>query len=139
MALLFEIRQRLSQGFSALWARYPNKNAKKDAQKAFGQVVTTPAIEDEVHRALDWQIRHWETLDWYQPPYLATYLRQERFRDEPPTPKRPTRSLAIVKGSTPEQTQQQDVTARIQCLISRGMDPEDAKQQVYRELGWIKE
>lgn len=89
MALFLQLRQKLSQGFHALWIRYPNKSAKKDAEKAFGQVVTTPEIEDEVHQALDWQIPHWQTLEWYHPPYLATYLRKERFRDEKP-PEKPT-------------------------------------------------
>jgi hypothetical protein len=137
MALLLQLTQKPAHGFSALWARYPNKNAKKDAQKAYGQVVTTPAIDEEVNAALDWQIPHWQTLDWYHPPYLATYLRKERFRDEPP--KTPTRNLAIVKGTTPEQTQAQDAVTRIAFLISRGMDREEAKRTVYLEMKWIKE
>ncbi len=87
MALLLQLSQKLAQGFSALWTRYPNKASKKDAEKAFGQVVTTPEIEDEIHQALDWQIPHWESMEWYHPPYLATYLRKERFRDEPPAAK----------------------------------------------------
>jgi hypothetical protein len=92
MALLLQMTQRLAHGFGVLWARYPNRSAKRDAEKAFTQVVTTPEIEDEVHQALDWQIPHWQTMDWYHPPYLATYLRKERFRDEKPIQKasRPT-------------------------------------------------
>lgn len=87
MALLLQLTQKLSQGFSAIWLRYPTKKARKDAEKAFNQVVTTPEIEAQIHTALDWQIPHWETLEWYHPPYLATYLRQERWTDEPPTTK----------------------------------------------------
>lgn len=138
MALLFQLKQKLSEGFVGLWKRYPNKSAKKDAQKAYGQVVTTPAIHEEVDSALDWQIPHWETLEWYHPPYLASYLRGERFKDQQPIPKTPTRNLAIVKGSTPEQVQQQDVIARIEFLIRRGTPPEEAKQIIYREMGWVK-
>ena len=138
MALLFQLTQKLSQGFSVLWSRYPNKSAKKDAQKAYGQVVTSPEIDAEVHRGLDWQIPHWQTLDWYHPPYLATYLRQERFRDEPPPPKKVTISPAIGRRLE-DAIKQQDAVSQIQFLISRGMSPEDAKRQVYRELGWIKE
>ena len=45
MALLLQISQKLSQGFSALWSRYPNKAAKKDAEKyfdiAFGSTAET--------------------------------------------------------------------------------------------------
>jgi hypothetical protein len=93
MALLFQLTQKLTQGFQALWVRYPNKSAKKDAEKAYGQVVTTPEIDAEVHEALDWQIPHWETMEWYHPPYLATYLRKQRFKDEPPPTKTPSRSF----------------------------------------------
>lgn len=89
MALLLQLSQKLAQGFHAVWVRYPNKSAKKDAEKAFNQVVKTPEIEDEIHAALDWQLPYWETLEWYHPPYLATYLRKERFRDEKP-PEKPT-------------------------------------------------
>lgn len=98
MALLLQLRQKLAQGFTVLWARYPNKSAKKDAEKAFHQVVTTPEIEAEVHDALNWQIPHWQTLEWYQPPYLATYLRKERFRDERPAPKTPTPNRATANA-----------------------------------------
>lgn len=135
MALLFELKQKLSQGFSVLWTRYPNKNGKKDAEKAFGQVVTTPEIEAEVHGALDWQIPYWQTMDWYSPPYLATYLRKERFRDERPTP---TPSRTTAKPPTVMAVQQLNARNRIHSLIATGMDPEQAKQQVYREMGWIK-
>jgi hypothetical protein len=136
MALLFKLTQTLSAGFSALWARYPNKNAKKDAEKAYGQVVTTPEIDAEVNQALDWQIPHWRTMEWYHPPYLATYLRKERFRDEKPTmtPNRP-----IAKAVIPMAAQQMDAAARIKSLIAAGVEPEEAKRQVYREMGWIKE
>lgn len=136
MALLFQLTQKLSQGFHALWARYPNKNAKRDAEKAFTQIVVTPEIEEEVHAALDWQIPHWLTQDWYHPPYLATYLRKERFRDEKPTTT-PSRSPAKVLP-TPMALQQMDAASRIKSLIQAGVSPEQAKEQVYRELGWRK-
>lgn len=84
MALLFKLTQTLAQGFQTLWKRYPNKNAKQDAEKAYNQVVTTPEIDEKIHKQLDWQIPYWESLEWYHPPYLATYLRKRRFEDEPP-------------------------------------------------------
>ena len=141
MALLFELTQKLSQGFSALWARYPLKKSKQDAEKAFGQVVKTPAIEEQIHAALDWQIPEWEAMDWYTPPLLGTYLRKERFTDEPTKPKAPTmtRSHATVRPFTTEAVTQRTAVSKIQALIQSGMDPEAAKRQVYLELGWIKE
>lgn len=135
MALLFKLAQTLSAGFQGFWARYPNKSSKKDAEKAFGQVVKTPEIEDEIHAALDWQIPHWQTLEWYQPPYAATYLRKERFRDEPPTP---TPSRPIAKAVPPMALQQMDAAAQIKALITSGMEPEAAKRQVYLAMGWVK-
>ena len=140
MALLLQLRQKLAQGFAALWVRYPNKSSKKDAEKAYGQVVTTAEIEEEVHAALDWQIPHWETLDWYRPPYLATYLRKERFRDEPPT-KTPSRPIVPpLKAVTSRQMSQQEAITRIQHLMHQeGKSREEAVRQVSIEQGWIKE
>ena len=80
--MALQLTQQSAHGFAGLWSRYPNKSSKKDAEKAYTQVVTTPEILAEVHANLDWQIPHWLTLEWYHPPYLATYLRKERFRDE---------------------------------------------------------
>lgn len=136
MALLFQLTQKLSQGFTALWNRYPNKSAKRDAEKAFGQVVISPQIEAEIHAALDWQLPHWQTMEWYHPPYLATYLRKERFRDERPTTT-PNRLPAKVLP-TPMAMQQLDARNRINSLVALGVDPEDAKLQVYKEMGWVK-
>ena len=39
MALLFQLTQKLAAGFQAFWDRYPRREAKKDATKAWGQVV----------------------------------------------------------------------------------------------------
>lgn len=85
--------QPVAHGFQAFYRRYPRHEARKDAEKAWGQIVKdNPTIIAQIHQALDWQIPHWETLTWYLPPLPATYLRQERFTDEPPKPtaNRPT-------------------------------------------------
>lgn len=76
-------------GFDELWQRYPNKSSRKDAQKAYTQLVTSPEREAEIHQALDWQLPHWKTMSWYHPPYLATYLRRERFKDAPQGAQKP--------------------------------------------------
>jgi hypothetical protein len=88
MALFAEFAQQVSQGFLALWSRYPNKNNKKGSEKLYNRVVT-PEIDAKIHRALDWQIPEWEALEWYTPPHLTTYINQERYEDEP-TPKKAT-------------------------------------------------
>lgn len=137
MALLFEQIQKLAHGFSAFWARYPNRKAKKDAAKAWDQVVTTPEIEEEIHHALDWQIPEWAAMTWYTPPLPATYLRNERWTDEPTKPK--TISPATVTRHVTMAEQQLDARNRIHSLIATGMSPEEAKDQVYRAIGWVKD
>ncbi len=97
MALLLQLTQKLAQGFVAFYSRYPRKEAKKDAIKAWGQVVNDdPAIEAQIHAALDWQIPHWESLDWYTPPLPASYLRGERFTDEQPAPPKPKTATVVL-------------------------------------------
>lgn len=135
MHLLLKLRQTVALGFAALWARYPNHNAKKDAEKAYGQVVTTPEIDAEVHKALDWQLPHWETLEWYHPPYLATYLRKERFRDpkpEPPKPKAPPLPAWQVRQMD-QVLEQAKKTAEVKRLIAEGMERSEAMDRVWNQ------
>jgi len=97
MALLLQLTQKLAQGFDFFWGRYPRREAKKDALKAWGQVVKDdPKIEAQIHTALDWQIPHWESLDWYTPPLPASYLRGERFTDEQPAPPKPKTAPVVL-------------------------------------------
>lgn len=138
MALLFQLTQKLSQGFSAFWARYPVRKAKQDAEKAWNQKVT-PEIEEEIHKALDWQIPEWEAMDWYTPPLPATYIRKERYTDQPTKPKPKTINPATVTRHVTMAEQQLDARNRIHSLIATGMEPEEAKDQVYRALGWRKD
>lgn len=136
MALLFELKQKLSQGFSAFWTRWPRKVAKLEAQKAWDQVVT-PEDEEAIHAALDWQVPILERRDPERIPHAATWLRGRRWDDEPPAPPKAPMPTNL-RPVTTAQTQQQDATSRIQTLIRGGMAPSDAKAQVYRELGWTK-
>lgn len=142
--MLFQIHQKLSQGFSALWARYPLKKAKQDAEKAFGQVVKTPEIEAQIHAALDWQIPEWEALDWYTPPLLGTYLRKGRYTDEPTKPTKPKTPKVTVSPTIgrrlDDHMKQQNINAQIQFLVrSQGLSLDEAKRKVYIEQGWIKD
>jgi hypothetical protein len=92
MALLFQLTQKLSQGFSEFWIRWPRKVARKEAEKAWNQEVTA---EDEpaIHAALDWQVPIFERRDPERIPHAATWIRGRRWDDEPPkttTASRPT-------------------------------------------------
>ena len=71
----------LEQGFAAFWAAYPKRKAKKDALKAWTDLRPTAALQAEILAALVWQ-----TVEWSNPLYTplpASYLRGERWTDEP--------------------------------------------------------
>jgi len=92
MALLFQLTQKLSQGFTAFWVRWPRKVAKVEAEKAWNQVVT-PEDEDAIQAALDWQVPIFERRDPERIPHAATWIRGRRWEDEQPQapkPKTPT-------------------------------------------------
>lgn len=135
MALLFQIAQTLSQGFQAFKARYPRREAWKDAEKAWGQVVKdNTETEHQIHAALDWQIPYWESLDWYTPPLPATYLRQERFTDEPPTRPKPKAPPVPVLKLAGDPWDQQRRTAEAQRLMREEyLSREDAIARAFRK------
>ena len=137
MALLFELRQKLAQGFSAFWIRWPRKVGKLEAEQAWKKHVT-PADEDPIHAALDWQVPLFEQREPEYIPHAKTWLRNRRWEDEPPTPKTINRPTANVRPMTDGQTQQIVAVSKIQALIAQGMDRELAKQTVYLEMGWVK-
>ena len=139
MALLFSLTQKLSQGFSAFWSRWPRKVAKREAEKAWNQEVR-PEDEEAIQKALDWQVPIFERRDPERIPHAATWIRGRRWDDEPPTPPKPTmtRNPATVTRHVTMAEQQLDARNRIHSLIATGMSPEDAKDQVYRAIGWIK-
>lgn len=67
--------------FDLFWAHYPRKVAKGAARKAFVQAVKKTTL-DAMLKAL-----HWQRPQWQEPkftPHPATWLRAERWDDEPP-------------------------------------------------------
>lgn len=70
-----------NEEFMSVWERYPNKDARKDAWRAWRQTRAGDHLE-KIHRALDWQLCSDRWLRGFV-PYLATYLRGERYNDEP--------------------------------------------------------
>lgn len=143
MALLFQLTQKLALGFQAFWERYPRRDAKKDATKAWGQVVKDAETEQKIHAALDWQIPIFEQRQREFIPLPATWLRGERWEDEKPTTtlNRPTVKAPVIalKPQTTTAEKQLDAHARIVSLVQTGMSHEEAKREVYKAMGWIKE
>lgn len=69
----------------AFWAAYKKRKSKKDAKRAWAQLNPSPALQREILSALEWQFRQFEWLkeDMQFAPLPATYLRAERWTDEP--------------------------------------------------------
>lgn len=74
----------------AFWAAYPRKEAKKDARKAWIQVVQPPrpGLVAMILDALAWQVpmRQWDGVKREFCPLPGTWLRGERWTDEQPPP-----------------------------------------------------
>lgn len=67
------------------WDAYPYRRAKKEARVAWASLDPTPEQVEQMLRALEWQTRDWAAkASWYTPPYPASWLRAERWEDEPP-------------------------------------------------------
>lgn len=79
----------LQFGFNAFWLRYPNRTAKKDAQKAWTKLNPSRALQTKMFAAIEDQKR-WRELgalrrEWRPSwPYPATWLNNERWEDELP-------------------------------------------------------
>lgn len=76
------------EGFARFWAIWPNRVAKKAAEKAWRQHATSVELEECILAAVERQKREraecakrgqW-VPEW---PYPATWLRGERWTDEP--------------------------------------------------------
>jgi hypothetical protein len=139
MGMLLQLTQKLAHGFLGFYSRYPRKEARKDAEKAWGQLKITPETEDAIHKALDWQIPLYEQRERHFIPLPASWLRGERWTDEPPSPKTKVTLSPTIGRRTEDAIKHQNVTAQIQFLVQRGMSLEEAKRQVYKELKWIKD
>lgn len=135
MALFLQLTQKLSQGFSAAWIRWPRKEAKKDAEKAWGQKVKTPETEEKIHGALDWQLPILEQREPQYIPLFATWLRGERWEDEPPTPAKPRAPVLSPRQASEVTriTDQLNKTEEVKRLMrEEGLTREDASRRVFR-------
>lgn len=81
--LLFEATEKDSQ-FATFWDVYVKirSRAKKDAQAAFRQVVTSEKIFDAVMAGLQRQIAELLSYEIAHRPYAASWLRGARWEDE---------------------------------------------------------
>lgn len=77
--------------FEAFWSRYPRRVGKKDARKAWDKLQVDEALWALIESALAWQVTQpsWTKDGGAFCPYPATWLRGERWTDEPPRDMRP--------------------------------------------------
>lgn len=96
-------------GFARFWNAYGKRRSKKDARAAWSQLNPSPELVDRICTALDWQFqqRDWMKDDGQYAPLPATYLRAERWTDEPP------RKVAVVTKTTELLKHNVDVFAQL--------------------------
>lgn len=73
-------------GFARFWDAYPKRVAKKDARLAWAQMQPSPQTVDKMLTSLAWQRLqpNWLRDGGQYIPYPASWLRAERWDDEPP-------------------------------------------------------
>lgn len=67
------------------WAAYPSHVSKKDARAAWAALNPDAALVDQMLATLAWQTALW-AQQGYGMPYPSSWLRAERWTDEPPRP-----------------------------------------------------
>jgi hypothetical protein len=74
--------------FDLFWSKYPRRTAKAEARKAWAKLNPSQELVALILMALDWQREQpsWTKDDGQYIPHPATWLRGERWEDEPPAP-----------------------------------------------------
>ena len=69
------------QTFKVFWSRYPRRQARKDAEKAWAQLNPSDELIQEICDHLEQRVK---TRQWREGfiPLPATFLRGERWTDE---------------------------------------------------------
>lgn len=73
--------------FDDFWNLYPRKEGKKKAREKWERLSDIPEYEE----MKAWLDRAIQSQQWRDPQYIpmpATFIYQERFRDDPPPPRR---------------------------------------------------
>lgn len=98
-------------GWVQFWEAYPRRCAKKDARKAWAELNPSPELVARIVAALEWQVPtfQWDGAKADYAPYPASYLRAERYDDEPPRAK----PKADIRGHVPPCRTNQECLAKI--------------------------
>jgi len=79
------VRTSDDPAFDQFWAAYPRRTVKADARKAWQRIAPDAELLAAILEALAWQRTQpqWLKDDGLYIPYPATWLRGERWTDEP--------------------------------------------------------
>ncbi len=73
-----QLNSRLVSGFEELWAQYPVRQGRKDAEKHFKATVTTDEHLTEIRLALPNYLQHLSRNDWKRPQSGKTWFNNWR-------------------------------------------------------------
>lgn len=99
-------------GFDQFYSRYPRREARKDAEKAWRQGKCDDHL-DVILAALDWQVPFLLQRDRQYRPLPASWLRGERWMDENPAAEREAAASERAKLEAEEREFQARRKARI--------------------------
>ena len=113
-------------GWVRFWTAYGWKVAKRDARKAYAQLMPDAATLDAILAALAWQLPLW-TRQGYGQPYPASYLRGLRWEDEPPHPpaRLTDRTRRTVAGAEDFVRGDASLARRVVRLVGGTQGPDD--------------
>lgn len=79
-------------GWLQFWTAYPRRQGKKDARAAWAELDPAPELIVQIVNALAWQTKayRWDAEKYDYCPLPGSWLRAERWTDEPPPVDRPT-------------------------------------------------
>ena len=80
-----ELVSEQDESFQRFWNSYPRRVAKKEARKAWAQINPSAVMVEKILAALEWQVMQptWLKDGGQYIPHPATWLRAERWDDEP--------------------------------------------------------
>lgn len=115
--------------FELFWRAYPKRVAKKDAMKAWRKLDPSPELVQRILVALAWQIEtdQWQRDDGQYVPYPASYLRGERWDDEPVAPTRAMTKPGYSRTGESMQAAKDSLRARLARLHGDGHDPDQGR------------
>jgi hypothetical protein len=87
-----ERKREADDSFGLFWAAYPRKQARIDAVKAWHQLRPNAETVQAILDALEWQRETWDNPTFI--PLPASWIRGERWTDEPPATADKTMSKA---------------------------------------------